>query len=85
MTEAEPVLTGAEPLSGALVARALAREAKVLSKMSTEAVPLDHLVPLVYDDVNPALHPVARYSLHAHLIKLREEGKVQECEKGWKI
>lgn len=79
------VIDNAQALIQYTIHHRLAREAKVLSKMSTEAVPLDHLVPLVYDDVNPALHPVARYSLHAHLIKLREEGKVQECEKGWKI
>jgi glyoxylase-like metal-dependent hydrolase (beta-lactamase superfamily II) len=61
----------------------LAREAKVQGKLSSSAQSLETLTPHVYDDVNPALHPVARYSLHAHLIKLRDEGKVRETAEGW--
>jgi len=63
----------------------LAREAKVLSKMSPNAMMLDQLVPLVYDDVNPALHPVACFSLLAHLIKLRHENHVEEIATGWRL
>ena len=63
----------------------LAREAKVLSKMSPNAMMLDQLVPLVYDDVNPALHPVACFSLLAHLIKLRLENHVEEIATGWRL
>jgi len=63
----------------------LAREAKVLSKMSPNAITLDQLVPLVYDDVNPALHPVACFSLLAHLIKLRLESHVEEIATGWRL
>ena len=37
--------------------------------------PLDALLPLVYDDVAAGLHPVARRSLLAHLIKLRDDGR----------
>lgn len=63
----------------------LAREAKVLSKLHPAPQTIDVLTPQVYDDVNPALHPVARYSLHAHLIKLRDEGRVHEGDDGWRI
>jgi glyoxylase-like metal-dependent hydrolase (beta-lactamase superfamily II) len=63
----------------------LAREAKVLSKMSPNVMTLDQLVPLVYDDVNPALHPVACFSLLAHLIKLRLENHVEEVATGWRL
>lgn len=62
-----------------------AREAKVLAKLHTTVQSLDALTPKVYDDVNPALHPVARYSLHAHLIKLRDDGKVNESPEGWAL
>jgi glyoxylase-like metal-dependent hydrolase (beta-lactamase superfamily II) len=34
------------------------------------------IVKQVYTDVADELHPVARYSVHAHLLKLAEEGKV---------
>jgi hypothetical protein len=30
----------------------------------------------VYDDVDPRLHPVAKGSLLAHLLKLEQEGRV---------
>jgi len=59
------------------IAHRLQREAKVIARLR-EAGPttLADLVPLVYDDVPPLLHPVARYSLWAHLIKLAGEGRV---------
>jgi hypothetical protein len=40
---------------------------------------------VVYDDVAPRVHPVARRSLHAHLIKLEREGKASESAGAWKI
>ena len=41
---------------------------------------LDELLPLVYDDVPEMLHPIARMSLLAHLIKLQDEGKIKSVE-----
>lgn len=79
------VIANAQALIQYTIHHRLAREAKVLSKMSSVPMTLDTLTPLVYDDVNPALHPVARYSLHAHLIKLRDEGSVRETEEGWQL
>jgi hypothetical protein len=35
---------------------------------------VDELLPTVYADVDEALHPVARYSLWAHLRKLDADG-----------
>jgi hypothetical protein len=37
-------------------------------------VPLDDLLPQAYADVPPGLHPVARRSLLAHLLKLQADG-----------
>jgi len=34
------------------------------------------IVEQLYTDVPEELHPVARYSVHAHLLKLAAEGKV---------
>jgi glyoxylase-like metal-dependent hydrolase (beta-lactamase superfamily II) len=36
---------------------------------------IDAIVEMVYADVPEELHPVARYSVHAHLLKLAAEGK----------
>ncbi len=39
-------------------------------------VQLDDILPSAYSDTAEQLHPIARYSLWAHLRKLAEEGKV---------
>ena len=44
---------------------------------------LDELVRFAYDDVSDRLHPIARRSLHAHLIKLAREGRAKETVSGW--
>jgi hydroxyacylglutathione hydrolase len=46
---------------------------------------LDDLVPIVYADVSPRLHPVARRSLHAHLLKLAHDGRVSQQGEHWKL
>jgi glyoxylase-like metal-dependent hydrolase (beta-lactamase superfamily II) len=69
-----------------LIAHRLKRERKVLAALSRmSCATLDELLPVVYDDVAPRVHPVARRSLHAHLIKLEREGKASESAGAWKI
>jgi glyoxylase-like metal-dependent hydrolase (beta-lactamase superfamily II) len=61
-----------------LIQHRLARENKVkmaLRKVGGRAA-LETLLPAVYDDVSPALHPLAARSLQAHLEKLVEEREV---------
>lgn len=67
-----------------LIKHRLGREAKVVKGLqSAGSISLDGLVPLVYDDVDNSLHPVARYSLWAHLLKLQKEGRVAEQAEQW--
>ncbi len=55
----------------------LERERKVVSKLNTSSpVTSKDLVISVYDDVDPKLHPIAIWSLEAHLYKLLEDGIV---------
>lgn len=62
----------------------LARESKVLVCLTAAGeADLAGLVGPVYDDVNPALHALAQYSLLAHLLKLEREGKVQRHGERW--
>ena len=57
-----------------LVNHRLQREAKVLEGLrGFESASIDDLVAVVYDDVDVALHPMAKLSLEAHLIKLETE------------
>ena len=60
------------------------REAKVVRALTaTGQSSLDVLVVVVYDDVDAALHVVAKYSLEAHLIKLVAEGRARSDGELW--
>lgn len=68
-----------------VIAHRLKRERTVLDAFNRkDPATLDELLPLVYDDVSQRLHPVARRSLHAHLIKLAREERVAETGGLWK-
>lgn len=68
-----------------LIRHRLFREAKVVSAMQRmRRGSLDDITPPVYDDVKPQLHPIARYSLWAHLIKLQRDGRVAESDGEWR-
>ena len=68
-----------------LIAHRLKREEKVLGALATgKAATLDELVPIAYDDVPARVHPVARRSLHAHLLKLQQDAKVSEAGGAWR-
>ncbi len=58
------------------VAHRLWRESKVVAALegARSPAPLSALVERVYDDVSPAIWPLAERSLEAHLIKLETEG-----------
>lgn len=67
-----------------LIQHHMGREAKVVQVLSQlDKADLDTLVPLVYDDVDSRLHPVAQYSLWAHLIKLEREKQAVEQHGLW--
>jgi glyoxylase-like metal-dependent hydrolase (beta-lactamase superfamily II) len=69
-----------------LIAHRMKREQKVLDAFQHgNPATLDGLLPFVYDDVPQGVHPVARRSLHAHLIKLAREGRVTEQNGSWRL
>jgi glyoxylase-like metal-dependent hydrolase (beta-lactamase superfamily II)/8-oxo-dGTP pyrophosphatase MutT (NUDIX family) len=65
----------------------LKREAKVLQAFGGGArQATDELLARVYDDVPPKLHAMARRSLLAHLLKLRDDGRITEASAGhWSL
>ena len=68
----------------ALIDHRLRREAKVLKGLQRMApCALEALLPLVYDDVPPSLHPLARRSLLAHLLKLQDDGVARSDGDRW--
>ena len=53
------------------------RESKVIDVLKQHnSGDLNTLVKDIYSDVNPMLHPVAKWSLESHLVKLMDEGIV---------
>jgi glyoxylase-like metal-dependent hydrolase (beta-lactamase superfamily II) len=70
------VIEDAQAEVARLIAHRLQREAKVVERLRRVGrATLDVLVTSVYDDVDPRLHPVAKGSLLAHLIKLEADGR----------
>jgi hypothetical protein len=64
----------------------LKREQKVLDAFALKnPATLDELLPIVYADTPARLHPVARRSLHAHLIKLEKENRTAENAGSWRV
>lgn len=61
-----------------LVQHRLARESKVRRALRNSGgrADLETLLPMVYDDVSPALHALASRSLQAHLQKLVEDKEI---------
>lgn len=69
-----------------IVAHRLRREAKVANALrALGPASLEVLLPRVYDDVAPRLHGMARRSLLAHLLKLRDDGAASESEARWAL
>jgi len=67
-----------------LIEHRLGREDKVVACLQRcGKIHLDELVPLVYDDVDSSLHPIAAYSLLAHLIKLEKEQRAQQQQQDY--
>lgn len=69
-----------------LVTHRLKREGKVVDALRRNSPgTLEELVALAYDDVSPKIHSVAQRSLHAHLIKLVEDGRARETDGRWSL
>jgi glyoxylase-like metal-dependent hydrolase (beta-lactamase superfamily II)/8-oxo-dGTP pyrophosphatase MutT (NUDIX family) len=68
----------------ALIAHRLRREAKVVDALQPRgSATLDELLPEVYADTPARLHPVARRSLLAHLLKLQRDGRARGDGERW--
>ena len=78
------VIEDAQAEVARLIAHRLQREAKVAERLSRAGrVTIDVLVTSVYDDVDPRLHPVAKGSLLAHLLKLEADGRAAHQDATW--
>ena len=71
-----------------IIAHRIERENKVIEKLRlVSSTSSDALVTDVYDDVDKKLHPIAMWSLEAHLFKLQNDGLAafNPSDKTWSI
>lgn len=80
----KPLDRGREVIAG-YIAHRRARERSILDALERAGGPLaaEEIVELVYTDVAAALHPIARFSVEAHLELLRSEGRVRRIGQRW--
>jgi hypothetical protein len=57
------------------------RETQVLAGLAEAPRTPEDLVPAIYEDYPPELHPLAGRSVLAHLLKLEGEGRVEKVKK----
>jgi glyoxylase-like metal-dependent hydrolase (beta-lactamase superfamily II) len=72
-----PVISEAEGWLRFYIQHRLEREEKVLNAMGKDACTADDLLGRVYDDVAPAILPLASRSLESHLRKLINEERIE--------
>ena len=69
-----------------IIRHRLSRESKVLRTIeNNKDQDIDKLLLSVYDDVPDILHPIARMSLLAHLIKLEGDGKILQTDNTYSL
>lgn len=81
------VIAGGRREVARLIAHRMARETKVLDALRNAGAPvtIDELVMTAYDDVDAAIRPVAKRSLTAHLLKLRDDGVAALDDGRWRL
>ena len=76
-----PVMGEADAVLMGYLDHRLARERAVLAALEARReATIEELVEDVYTDVPEALHPIARFSVWAHLRKLRDDGRASSEE-----
>ena len=69
-----------------IIRHRLSRESKVLRCIeNNKDQDIDELLLSVYDDVPDILHPIARMSLLAHLIKVEGDGKILQTDNTYSL
>lgn len=63
----------------------LEREAAIVAALEAGAASVDQLVAVVYAETDPALRPAAGDTVHAHLLKLLQEGRVTGADGAWQL
>lgn len=83
-----PTIPGGQEKIAEYIAHRALREQQILQALEDlpRGVKIPEVVRFIYTDVEPSLHPVAEWSVKAHLLKLEKEGLVEQLEPdGWAL
>ena len=78
-----PVIDDPHALIHYYVEHRAERERQVLDALDAGAATIDDFLPRIYPDLKPALEPMARETVLAHLVKLESEGRVTQANARW--
>ena len=69
-----------------LIAHRQSRENKIWAALQqVKKGDLDDLVIVAYQDVDASIHPIAKLSLWAHLLKLEKESRARQTDGQWEL
>jgi glyoxylase-like metal-dependent hydrolase (beta-lactamase superfamily II) len=71
-----PPITEVEPFIQAYIDHRRGREAQIIGQLAAGQTQIKAMVPVLYKDVDPRLHPAAAHSVLGHMIQLVREGRV---------
>ena len=71
-----PPVTKVRPFVQAYLDHRLTREAQIVAQLERGVTRIKQMVPVIYADIDPKLHPAACHSVLAHMIRLVEIGRV---------
>lgn len=83
-----PTITDAQAKIAEYIAHRQMREQQVLQVLEVlpRGATIAEMVPRIYMDIDPRLHPIAAYSVEAHLLKLEKKGLVERLgEDSWAL
>lgn len=73
-----PVIEDAQAKIQEYLDHRMLRERQILEALGAGARTIPEMVKVIYADVSPALHAAAAMSVHSHLRKLKQDGRVGE-------
>ena len=80
-----PAITDPRAHVHALIAHRRGREAQILAQLEAGEGSIPNMVTALYQDTDPALYPAAARSVLAHLVDLRERGRVTNDGETWTL
>ena len=86
-----PPITDPHPYVRSLIEHREERSRQILERLAAGDERIDQMVPVLYADVDPELHPAAARSVLAHLVHLADTGQVQadaeplDLDRSWRL